>query len=76
MFFSVSAAIFFLPLTSSKFLLSLTLFISPFHVRLFGENPRTFLHLCATWGLYYKLFTAVITPIGAYLSMILTELRR
>ncbi len=27
-------------------------------------------------GQYYKLFTAVITPLAAYFSMILTELRR
>jgi hypothetical protein len=27
-------------------------------------------------GQYYKLFTAVITPLEAYFTMILTELRR
>ncbi len=27
-------------------------------------------------GQYYKLFTAVITPLAAYFSMILTELRQ
>ncbi len=29
-----------------------------------------------TSGQYYKLFTAIITPLAAYFSMILTELRQ
>jgi hypothetical protein len=29
-----------------------------------------------TYGQYYKLFAAVITPLAAYFSVILTELRR
>jgi hypothetical protein len=34
-----------------------------------GLNP-------STGAQHYKLFTAVITPLAAYCSMILTELRR
>jgi len=42
--------------------------VSKFTQKMFYEiNPS---------GQYYKLFTAVITPLAAYFSMIFTELRR
>jgi hypothetical protein len=40
-------------------------------------NPiKLFCPFLSSCGQYYKLFTAVITPLAAYFSMILTELCR
>ncbi len=45
-------------------------------IRLFVSDAKICFKTLGHSGQYYELFTAVITPLAAYLSMILTELQQ